>query len=1090
MDFFSIAKIAGPIAGSLANIVVQKGFEFINKTDVQKAIEAGIKAAEKQQEKLPQNERLFYSAKKDGLSGTDNFLNHYFSNSGVLAELQKPLTNQGKPDIKVLTEIFKQAAETKNIKLTELALPNWIETFVDAYFQNTTTYIKFQVTKKSYFRQLNIWFDNVIFAGIDVATQEEERKKLVDIFVMPDVQEEASKQDFFLEENPEKLEKRLLVNTSGRKFLASQLLSENKSQKFVILGGPGSGKTTLMSYFAVMLAQKNPQLLGLEPDTDWLPILIRIPDFVKDLDTSILEHIRVFAEKNMSLQDLPTGFFEHWLEDGRALILLDGLDEVAEETKRYDVVKRIETFLGKFEKNRAIITSRPVGYRRDFFNTAEFPHYQMQSFDDDKISLFLDNWYNSRFADPQQAQRWKESLQKALGENDRIKLLARNPLLLTIIALIHRSQGFLPKRRNELYEKAVETLLVSWDEIKELSSHQRLKHLDMDDLKRLMELLAYWVHTQGKFGNEEEGGTVIDKDDLIEKLNQEIRELKDLKLYQAQEETERFLELIQGRTGLLNEQGQDYYAFVHKTFQEYLCAQEIQYRANDEYDVGIILNCIRENFHDSHWREVLLLLIVEQNPKAAANAIRMILNNGSEYEEWLHRDLLFAGYCLAENPKGMRKADSKLVQEILEALVELEVSKEEQVGDRVRSQVYQIFCSLGETDFEEQALEMLKERSDLIDEERLWGYQVRLGEKDPVIPLFVEKLLKKKVRFWQLKSVILDQISEDVVNALLDLLKDENSDVRNSAVDALRELGNSSEDVVKALLDLLWDDNHFVRLTAVLTLGELANSSEDVVKALLNLLEDENSSVRSTAALALSNLGNSSEEVVKALFSLLWDDSSRVRLSAAEALGNLGNSSEDVVHALLSLLGDENFDVRGNTALALGELGNSSENVINALLELLWDDVSYVRGWAAYALGKLGNTSEDVVHALLDLLWDDDSHVRGRAAIALGELGNISEDVVNALFQLLRNEDSYMRGRAADVLGSLGNILEDVVNVLLELLWHENYFVHWCAANALGKLGKKSDKILLQVSQCIQKHQDSEYLGASIDLLWDLVVGE
>nr|WP_293159209.1 NACHT domain-containing protein [Okeania sp. SIO2C9] len=494
--------------------------------------------------------------------------------------------------------------------MTESSLQKWIETFVNAYFQNTTTYISFQVAKEDYLKQLNTWFNNVIFAGINVAPQEEERKKLVDIFVIPEVKEEAYKQDFLLAETPEKLENKLLVNTSGRKFLASQLLSENKSQKFVILGGPGSGKTTLMSYFALMLAQKQSQVLGLDRDRDWLPILIRIRDFVRDLDKTIPEHIRLFAETNMALQDLPTGFFEHWLEDGRALILLDGLDEVAEEGKRYDVVRRIETFLGKFDKNPAIITSRPVGYRRDFFNTAEFPHYQMQSFDDDKISLFLDNWYNSRFADPQQAQRWKESLQRALGENDRIKLLARNPLLLTIIALIHRYQAVLPKQRNKLYEKAVETLLVSWDEIKELSSHQRLKHLDMEDLKRLMELLAYWVHTQGKFGNEEEGGTLIDKDDLIEKLNLEIRELKDLKLYQAQEETGRFLELIQGRTGLLNEQGQDYYAFVHKTFQEYLCAQEIQYRAKNEYDLGIILNCIRENLHDAHWREVLLLLVV------------------------------------------------------------------------------------------------------------------------------------------------------------------------------------------------------------------------------------------------------------------------------------------------------------------------------------------------------------------------------------------------------------------------------------------------------------------------------------------------
>ena len=1172
MDVVSIAKIAGPIAGSLANIAIKKGGEFINQTDIQKAIEAGIKAVEKEEEKLPHKERLFYSAKKDGLSGTDNFLNHYFSDSGVLGELEKPLTNRGKPDIKILTEIFKKAAETKNIKLTESSLQNWIETFVNAYFQNTTTYIKFQVAKEDYFARLNIWFDNVSFAGISNPTQEDEIKKsksnrLVDIFVMPEVQEEASKQDFLLAESQEKLENRFLVNTSRRKFLASQLLSENKlqqksqnkSQKFVILGAPGSGKTTLMSYFAVKLAQKQSQDLGLEPELDWLPILIKIRDFVKDLDKGILEHIRVFAQTNMTLENLPTGFFEHWLEDGRALILLDGLDEVAEAGKRQQVVKRIEAFLGNFQQNLAIITSRPVGYRRDFF-TAEFPHYQMQSFDDDKISTFLDNWYNSRFADRLQAQRWKESLKKALGENDRIKLLARNPLLLTIIALIHRYEAFLPKQRNKLYEKAVDTLLLSWDKNKELSSHEQLEYLDRDALKRLMVLLAHWVHTQGKFGNEEEGGTLIDKDDLVKKLNQEIMELKELEFYQAKEETKRFLELIQRRTGLLNEQRQDYYAFVHKTFQEYLCAQEIQYQTEREYRLEIILDCIREHLHDPHWREVLLLLIAEQKFKAAASAIRVILNNGSEYEEWLHRDLLFAGYCLAENPKEMRKADGKLVREILEKLIELEVSKKEQVGDRVRSQVYQIFCSLGETDFEKQALEMLKERSDLIGEKRLWGYLVKLGEKDRVVQLLAEKLLEDNnlnaIFFLRFNSTISDQISEDAVNALLPLLRDEDSDVREKVAYALGRLGKSSENVVNALLPLLRDDNSTVRWSAADALGNLGKSSEDVVNALLLLLRDEDSTVREKVADALGNLGKSSENVVKALLPLLRDEDSTVRWSAADALGNLGKSSEDVVKALLPLLRDEDSTVRRRAANALGRLGKSSENVVKALLPLLrdedstvrWsaadalgnlgkssedvvkallpllrDENSYVRSSAADALGKLGKSSEDVVNALLLLLRDENSGVRGSAAYALGKLGKSSENVVNALLLLLRDENSGVRSSAADTLGNLGKSSEDVVSALLPLLRDENSYVRWIAANALGnlgkssedvvsallpllrdedstvrgsaanalgKLGEKSDQILPQVSQWIQKHQDSEYLGTSIDLLWDLLVGE
>ncbi|NEP81606.1 MAG: signal transduction protein [Okeania sp. SIO3B3] len=833
-------------------------------------------------------------------------------------------------------------------------------------------------------------------------------------------------------------------------------------------------------------------LLGLDPNTDWLPILIRIRDLARHPDKSILEYARVFAEKTMTVKTLPTGFFEHWLDDGRALILLDGLDEVAEEGKRYDVVRRIENFLGQFDRNRAIITSRPAGYRRDFFRTEEFPHYQMQSFDDEKISAFINNWYDSRFRDKAEAERRKESLRKALDDNDRIKLLARNPLLLTIVALIHRYQAVLPKERYRLYDKAVETLLISWDANKELSSDGWLKYLGLDDLRRLMELLAFWVHTQGNVGNDE-GGTLIDRDELIEQLSREIKQLKQVQLYQAKEEAERFVDLIRERTGLLNEQGQDFYGFVHKTFQEYLCAEEINYQLENELDFGIILNAIREHLHDAHWREVLLLLIAQQKPKNVAKAIRAVLNHGSEYEEWLHRDLFFAGNCLAEDPKGLRGVDGELVREILERLVELEVSSEELVGEKVREQVYQIFCSLYETDFEGQALEMLKKRADLIDEERLLEYRAELGEKDEVIAILLSRLKDEDsdVR-WKAATALrnLGNSSETVINSLLALLQDEDSDVRESAAEVLGNLGNSSETVINSLLALLQDENSIVRGSAAEALGKLGNSSETVINSLLALLQDENSIVRLSAAQALGNLGNSSETVINSLLAQLQDENYFVRSSAAQVLGKLGNSSETVINSLLPLLQDENSDVRESAAKVLGKLGNSSETVINSLLPLLQDENSDVRESAAKVLGKLGNSSETVINSLLAQLQDENSIVRGSAAEALGKLGNSSETVINSLLALLQHENSIVRGSAAEALGKLGNSSETVINSLLALLQHENSIVRLSAAEVLGKLGNSSHNILPTIVQWIQQHQDSEYVGRGIDALWYLVVGE
>ncbi|WP_083305350.1 HEAT repeat domain-containing protein [Moorena producens] len=1258
-----ISKIASSL---LAAVKVGKGIaQFLTKSDLEKAIKAGAKAVDQWDKKLDNQQRLFFHAPPDGWNGVNNFLRNYFTNSAVVAELQKPLINQGKPDCNFLVRLFQQQAEANKIKLNQKAsLPDWVETFVNAYFQHTATYLKFQVAKQDYCQQLANWFDDVTFAGIAVAGQEVEKsEKLAQIFVMPDVVEEVSTaRDLELEplaeESGEQPERTLFKKTIGREFLAEQLLIQNQSIRVVILGAPGSGKTTLMSYFTVMLAQSKPEVLGLDPDTDWLPILIRIRDWQryldKHLDKSLIDYARGFAEKTMAVKPLPKGFFDHWLSDGRALILLDGLDEVAEDAKRHDVVRRINNFLGQFDRNRAIITSRPAGYRRYFFRTEDFPHYQIQPFDDQKISTFIDNWYKSRCKDQAEAERRKQSLGKALEDNDRIKLLARNPLLLTIIALIHRYQAVLPKKRHKLYDKAVETLLTNWDELKDLSSDKRLKYLDFeDDLRRLMESLAYWIHSQGNVENND-SGTLIDQDDLINQLKEQIKTMKGLEFHKAEREAKRFVELIRERTGLLNEQGQDCYGFVHKTFQEYLCAQEIKYQALRKYDFDKILNPIRNHLHDSHWREVLLLLIAQQTEEHAATAIRAVLNN-SNYEQWLHRDLLFAGNCLAENPNNLRSADRELVQDILERLVELEVSSNKRVGENIPQQVYQIICSLSETDFQAQVLKLLKERSDQIDEERLLKYRAELGEKDQVIEIWLERLkdnesdvrtraanvlgklgnssqtlvngllaLLQDNRYYvrskaalalgrlgnssqtlvnallallqdnesyvrrnaALALGILDNSSETVVNLLLPLLQDNDSSVREQTAEVLRHLGNNSETVVKALLPLLQDNHSGVRSGAAKVLGRLDNSSETIVKALLPLLQDNRSDVGITAAFALVNLGNSSEtvvnllqellqdpdayhrlraadalgrlgnssKVVNALLPLLQDNHSGVRVSTAEVLGrldnssevvnallpllqdpdsdvrqtavqsleNLGNSSETVVNALLPLLQDPNSDVRQTAVQVLGELGNSSETVVNALLPLLQDPNSGVRWGSALALSALGNSSETVVSTLLARLNNPNSGVRGAAALALGMLLNTSETVVSALLERLQEDhDSVVRWRAAQALINLGNSSESLVSTLLAWLQDEKFYLRRDAALALvklgnssetvvsallamlnnpdsglrrraaialGKLGKTSNHVLPTVIEWIEQHQDSDYVGSGIDVLWDLVV--
>ena len=432
-----------------------------------------------------------------------------------------------------------------------------------------------------------------------------------------------------------------------------------------------------------------------------MPVVVRIRDWILQPNMGLLEYLRSNAETSLACKELPTGFFEHWLDRGKALILLDGLDEVVDEAQRRKVAEQIETFLHRYQDNPAVITSRPAGDRWDFFNLDEFPHYTLESFDDKQVAAFIDHWYDSRLKDDKpQAERLKADLQKAFTRNKRIKLLTQNPLLLTIIALIHRYQAELPRQRWKLYEKAVETLLTSWDSGKEIKLYsQVLLFLKSDDLLYILKKLAYWIHTQGSTG-ETEGGTLIDKDELIRWLRKEIQTLKKCEAHEAKGETERFIDFIQRRTGLLNEQGRDRYAFVHKTFQEYLTAEEIFDRADVEDDTEIILAHFRQHLHDQHWREVLLLLVSKLKGKKAQKAIQAVLDAGSEYEQWLHRDLLFAGWCLTEDPLELSVVAQDWVGEILDRLMELEVSNPKHIGSKIKSEVEKIVHCFAETTME------------------------------------------------------------------------------------------------------------------------------------------------------------------------------------------------------------------------------------------------------------------------------------------------------------------------------------------------------------------------------------------------------
>ncbi len=1093
MGFFgdTVARLA---ITEVFKAVVAEANSRLNPDEIVSILQQAEVVADTTQPKLG---GLFRRIDRDGANGYQKFLK-FFESVEVKRELQKPLQDRGKPDVNILVVAFRHSsAEHPDVEdyLPDL-MPLWMEAFVESYFSQVKG-ICFQVAKAQYLKQLARRVDDVKFVGIAVPGEEVEKQEvLAQIFVMPDVREERSRNSpqLSIEEQTLQLHKWLAQPNSQSytvtvKGQQDSLLEEQKGwatrdrsspripapkilnlsqKKAVVLGAPGSGKTMLVSYFALMLCetqQSDPTQIGLEKDDDYLPVVVRIRDWILQPQMGLLEYLEYYAKTNLCTKELPTGFFEHWLERGRALILLDGLDEVVDEAQRRKVAEQIETFLHRYQSNPAVITSRPAGYRWDFFNLDEFPHYTLESFDDKQVATFIDHWYDSRIkGDTAQAARRKADLQSAFARNERIRLLAKNPLLLTIITLIHRYQAELPRQRFKLYEKAVETLLTSWDSGKEIKLYEQvLLFLKPDDLLYILKKLAYWIHTQGSTG-ETEGGTLIDKDELLRQLQREIKTLKKCEPHEAKGEAERFIDFIQRRTGLLNEQGRDRYAFVHKTFQEYLTAEEIFEIDESEEDPDIIWRHFQDHLHDPHWREVLLLLVSKLKGKKAQKAIQAVLDKNSEYEQWLHRDLLFAGWCLTEDPSRLITVAPDFVGEILDRLVRLEVEDFERVGSKIRGEVEKILHCFGKTTVEQEVWAKLQAQGDRIDQFRLIDFQASLGQE------------------------------KEAISKLLSLLGDQDFRIRDYAAEALGKLGNGSSEVVNSLLSLMNDEEWDVAINAAEALGKLGNSSSEVVNSLLSLLENKEWDVCSGIAKALGQLGNSSPEVVNGLLSLLDCERAYVRASAAEALSQLGNSSPKVVSSLLSMLDEdyeyENYEyeeceVAAIVASALVQLGNSSPKVVNTLLSLLNceydydEESSYVRGSAAATLVRLGNDSPEVVNTLLSLLGNSDF-----AITALVRLGNSSPEVMSGLLSLLENKESVVRSSAAITLVRLGNDSSEVVSILISSLGDVRSHI----AYESFYLAKTSVTILHKVVEWLEQNPNHYVIGRAIDCLWSIVV--
>lgn len=446
--------------------------------------------------------------------------------------------------------------------------------------------------------------------------------------------------------------------------------------RLVLLGDPGSGKSTFVNFVAhcltMHLLQPKSGWLGRLPGwpstTPLLPVVITLRDFARCYADTLPEnaepsHLWNFIVERLVAQNLPqaTQPIEQALQSGFALLLLDGLDEVPTLAQRLFARNAVRAFLGRYPKSRALITCRVLSYQpptkgKPDLRLVELPTSELADFDEKKIQRFIQAWYTElgrlKTVKVEDVDALVAHLQTAVQRPD-LASLAPTPLLLTVMALVHTHQGHLPDARALLYEETVDILLWRWEQIK-LGGQEnapRLRQYLIEagrtdiDLKRVLWKLAYNAHAATKSDASDDDRIDISEHDLEIAL----AALKPLPDHDGGDRNWalKVIDVIKSRSGLMLERQPNVFTFPHRTFQEYLAGAEL---ASQKQFARKAAELARQGIL---WREVILnavgrLIYVNGDPEKALALISELCPEKESNQENAWRSIWLAGDVLQE----------------------------------------------------------------------------------------------------------------------------------------------------------------------------------------------------------------------------------------------------------------------------------------------------------------------------------------------------------------------------------------------------------------------------------------------------------
>jgi NACHT domain len=373
-----------------------------------------------------------------------------------------------------------------------------------------------------------------------------------------------------------------------------------------VVGGPGSGKSTLLRHAARQACSLRRSRRNHQGQVRDIPILLRLRDhadaIVADPDIPLAALLRKALGE--TARDEPQGWFEQQLRNGRCLILLDGLDEVAQQDHRARVSAWAEQQIRQFSASSFVISSRPQGYQSAPVEESDII-LQVCGFSVRQVKDFVHGWYQAIRRKEAKLERSGEAEADARAQKDADNLLQHlvqtptlydltvNPLLLTMMVNVHcYRDGVLGDSQADLYAEICRVMLWPRQNAKNLP-----QQLPGNSKEKVLRSVAFKMMKR----------RVVDlsRDAILAEIRSPLQRVSSGAIPDA------FLAEASS-SGLLVERETGQWAFAHKTFQEYLAAAHVR----DNGLVQVLVDAVK----DPWWAETTLLYTAKSNPDLIVDA--------------------------------------------------------------------------------------------------------------------------------------------------------------------------------------------------------------------------------------------------------------------------------------------------------------------------------------------------------------------------------------------------------------------------------------------------------------------------------------